>query len=71
MTIADVLQDEQQQMMPCPRPFDGYVEQPIRVSSTSLIVTPRSEPLLPDLEISGSDFRVTASRSKAVIHRPC
>lgn len=37
MTIADVLQDEQQQMMPCPRPFDGYVEQPIRVSSTSLI----------------------------------
>ena len=37
MTIADVLQDEQQQMMPCPRPFDGYVEQPVRVSSTSLI----------------------------------
>lgn len=24
-------------MMPCPRPFDGYVEQPVRVSSTSLI----------------------------------
>jgi len=37
MTIADALQDEQQQMMPCPRPFDGYVEQPVRVSSTSLI----------------------------------
>lgn len=37
VTIADVLQDEQQQMMPCPRPFDGYVEQPARVSSTSLI----------------------------------
>jgi len=37
MTIADVLQDEQQKMMPCPRPFDGYVEQPVRVSSTSLI----------------------------------
>jgi transposase len=37
MTVADVLQDERLQLMPCPKPFDGYIEQPVRVSSTSLI----------------------------------
>jgi len=35
--VADVLQDEQTQLMPVPRPFDGYVELLARVSSTSLI----------------------------------
>lgn len=37
MKVADVLQDEQTRLMPCPRPFDGYVEQPVRVSHTALI----------------------------------
>lgn len=37
MTVAEVLQDEQLQLMPMPKPFDGYVEQPVRVSATSLI----------------------------------
>ncbi len=37
LTIAELLQDEQLQMMPNPKPFDGYVEKPIRVSSTALI----------------------------------
>lgn len=37
MKVADVLQDERLQLMPVPKPFDGYVEQPVRVSSTSLI----------------------------------
>lgn len=37
MTVADVLQDERLQLMPMPKPFDGYVEQPVRVSATSLI----------------------------------
>jgi transposase len=35
--IADVWQDEASRLMPCPKPFDGYVEHPVRVSSTSLI----------------------------------
>jgi hypothetical protein len=26
LTIADVWQDEVARLMPCPRPFDGYVE---------------------------------------------
>ena len=37
LTIAEVQQDEQMQLMPTPRPFDGYVEQPVRVSATGLI----------------------------------
>jgi len=37
LTVADVWQDEQARLMPCPSPFDGYVEQPVRVTSTALI----------------------------------
>jgi hypothetical protein len=37
LTLAELLQDEQMQLMPNPRPFDGYVEQPVRVSATALI----------------------------------
>ncbi len=37
LTIAEVLSSEQAQLMPCPKPFDGYVEQPVRVSATSLV----------------------------------
>lgn len=37
LTIADVLEDERQRLMPCPSRFNGYVEQPVRVSATSLI----------------------------------
>jgi transposase len=37
LTVAEVWQDEQVQLMPCPTPFDGYVEQPVRVSTTALI----------------------------------
>lgn len=37
LTVEDVLQDERTRLMPNPRPFDGYIEQTLRVSSTSLI----------------------------------
>ncbi|MGN7105320.1 IS21 family transposase [Ralstonia holmesii] len=37
LTIEDVLQDERPRLMANPRPFDGYVEQFLRVSSTGLI----------------------------------
>ncbi len=37
LTLAELLEDEQLQMLPNPRPFDGYIEQPVRVSSTALI----------------------------------
>ena len=47
LTIADVWQDEATRLMPCPRPFDGYVEQPVRVSSTSLITYQRNRYSVP------------------------
>lgn len=37
LTIADVLADEQPQLMPNPRPFDGYIEHTVRVSATALV----------------------------------
>ena len=37
VTVAEVLQDERMQLIPMPKPFDSYVEQPVRVSATSLI----------------------------------
>jgi transposase len=37
LTLAELLQDEQMQLMPNPRPFDGYVEKPVRVSSTAIV----------------------------------
>ncbi len=37
LTVEDVLQDERTRLMPNPRPFDGYIEQTLRVSSISLI----------------------------------
>jgi transposase len=37
LTVADVWQDEQVRLMPCPTPFNGYIEQPVLVSPTSLI----------------------------------
>ena len=37
LTVADVWQDERTRLMALPQPFDGYVEQPTRVTSTALI----------------------------------
>ena len=42
LSVADVWQDEATRLMPLPRPFDGYVEQSARVSSTSLITYQRN-----------------------------
>ncbi len=37
LTVADVMQDERGRLMALPKAFDGYVEQPLRVTSTALI----------------------------------
>ena len=47
LSIADVWQDEASRLMPCPKPFDGYVEHPVRVSSTSLIQYQRNRYSVP------------------------
>ena len=47
LTLAEVLQDEQTRLMPLPRAFDGYVELPVRVSSTGLIHLQRNRYSVP------------------------
>ena len=47
LSIADVWQDEATRLMRCPRPFDGYVEQPVRVTSTCLITYQRNRYSVP------------------------
>jgi hypothetical protein len=37
LSVADVWQDERTRLMPCPKAFDVYVEQPLRVTATALI----------------------------------
>lgn len=47
LTVADVLEHEQTQLMPMPAPFDGYVEVVARVSSTCLITVQRNRYSVP------------------------
>lgn len=37
LTLQSVFEDEQVHLMPNPAPFDGYIEQPVRVSATALV----------------------------------
>lgn len=36
-SVAEVLEEERSRLMPCPKPFDGYLEQPVRVTATALV----------------------------------
>ena len=47
LTLADAWQDEVPQLMPLPAAFDGYVEHPVRVSSTALILFQRNRYSVP------------------------
>jgi len=47
LTVAELLEDERGKLMPLPRPFDGYVEYPVRVSSTGLIHLDRNRYSVP------------------------
>ena len=51
-TVADMLEQEREQMMPMPTPFDGYVEKPARVSSTCLVTVHRNRYSVP-CELAG------------------
>ena len=46
-TVADVWRDERRHLMPNPRPFDGYVERPVRVSATALVHCQRNRYSVP------------------------
>jgi transposase len=52
LTIAEMLEHEQAQLMPMVRPFDGYVEEPGRVSSTCLVTAARNHYSVP-CELAG------------------
>src|SRR5688572_8115973 len=47
VTIRDAWTQERAQLMPMPTPFDGYVEVPARVSSTSLVSVARNRYSVP------------------------
>jgi hypothetical protein len=47
MSIAEALEHELPQLMPMPTAFDGYVELPVRVSSTSLVSVVRNRYSVP------------------------
>ena len=47
LSVAEMLEQEQSQMMPMPTPFDGYVEKPSRVSSTCLVTVSRNRYSVP------------------------
>ena len=48
LTLAELREDEQLQRLPNPRPFDGYIEQAVRVSSTALIHFQRNRYSVPN-----------------------
>jgi transposase len=52
LTVAEVLQDEQPRLMPLPQSFDGYVEQPVRVSATALIHFQRNRYSVPTRHVN-------------------
>jgi transposase len=52
LTVAEVLQDEQTRLMPAPKPFDGYVEQTVRVSATALVHFQRNRYSVPTRHVN-------------------
>ena len=51
-SVAEMLEQEQAQLMPMPTPFDGYVEKAARVSSTCLVTIQRNRYSVP-CELAG------------------
>jgi transposase len=51
-TVAEMLEHELPHLMPMPEPFDGYVENPARVSSTCLVMVLRNRYSVP-CELAG------------------
>lgn len=76
MKVADVLQDEQLQLMPMPRLFDGYVELLARVSSTALVHLERNRYSVPtehahsmvSLRLYPSQIKVMAEGQEVASH---
>ena len=66
-SVAEMLEHEREQLMPMPTPFDGYVEEIARVSSTCLVAVARNRYSVP-CELVGQmvSTRLYPSRVKVV-----
>ena len=53
LSLADVFEEERGRLMPLPRPFDGYVEHSVRVSSTALVTYQRNRYSVPSEHAHG------------------
>jgi transposase len=65
-SVAEMLDNERAHLMPMPEPFDGYVENPARVSSTCLVVVARNRYSVP-CELAGQAVSTRLYPGKIVI----
>jgi transposase len=65
-SVAEMLEHERPHLMPMPEPFDGYVENPARVSSTCLVVVARNRYSVP-CELAGQAVSTRLYPAKIVI----
>ena len=65
-SVAEMLDNERPHLMPMPEPFDGYVENPARVSSTCLVVVARNRYSVP-CELAGQTVSTHLYPGKIVI----
>jgi hypothetical protein len=65
-SVAEMLDNERPHLMPMPEPFDGYVENPARVSSTCLVVAARNRYSVP-CELAGQTVSTHLYPGKTVI----
>jgi transposase len=65
-SVAEMLEHERPHLMPMPEPFDGYVENPARVSSTCLVVVARNRYSVP-CELAGQALSTRLYPGKIVI----
>ena len=65
-SVAEMLEHERPHLMPMPEPFDGYVENPARVSSTCLVTVARNRYSVP-CELAGQMLSTRLYPGKIVV----
>ena len=65
-SVAEMLEHERPHLMPMPEPFDGYVENPARVSSTCLVTVLRNRYSVP-CELAGHMVSTRLYPSRVVV----
>ena len=65
-SVAEMLEHERPHLMPMPEPFDGYVENPARVSSTCLVTVARNRYSVP-CELAGQRLSTRLYPGKIVV----